>query len=465
MRLFTLILLLLGITLAIITPVLSWVRHQEQPQQRLITTYSDEQGKQDLFIISIDGHVERITNNYHYEYFKGIHYESRQIVYVSLNNLTEWKIYVSSIHGKQRKFLTKIANDDFLSVSPDGRWIYFVEINNNTKMRDIYRININGQYKQKFASNFKYISFVDWSPDGQYMLFNATRDSYMMYTMKADGSEINPLLPATSMIELTGWSDDSKWAYLRIGDEIYADFVWINVTTGESREVFLGVRFQDIHVEKDLVVFHQTYRESGTILFISNLEGTNVRQITQKSEDWILDFRISPDAQWAYFAENANNNVIVSRIHLDSLEIETLVSFEDNFFKSNFSTQFLTWSPDGQWIIFEASEAGQAKIYRMRLDGSDVQPLTSLPVSEQFLGWSPDGQWMLVRVTDTSGSEHLYRMKSDGSDSKKLINNSAFSLYDWLPIANLNWQPQWLLIVAFLCLSFSFLLTRRLIKS
>ena len=34
-------------------------------------------------------------------------------------------------------------------------------------------------------------------------------------------------------------------------------------------------------------------------------------------------------------------------------------------------------SPDGQWVAFQSSRSGKWQVYRMRIDGTDLLPLTS----------------------------------------------------------------------------------------
>lgn len=51
------------------------------------------------------------------------------------------------------------------------------------------------------------------------------------------------------------------------------------------------------------------------------------------------------------------------------------------------------WSPDGQWVTFSTSRNGdgQSDIYRVRTNGSDLQPVAATPSFEDKLVLSPDG--------------------------------------------------------------------------
>lgn len=52
-----------------------------------------------------------------------------------------------------------------------------------------------------------------------------------------------------------------------------------------------------------------------------------------------------------------------------------------------------TWSPDGQWISFttERNGDGNSDVYRVRADGTGLEPLLTTPAMEDNLAISPDG--------------------------------------------------------------------------
>ena len=85
------------------------------------------------------------------------------------------------------------------------------------------------------------------------------------------------------------------------------------------------------------------------------------------------------------------------------------------------------WSPDGSRIAFASNrDSGPERtdIYVMNADGSGVTRLTESPRTDLAPRWSPDGKWItFTRVADAS--EHVYIMKSDGSDLKYLAEGQG----------------------------------------
>lgn len=102
--------------------------------------------------------------------------------------------------------------------------------------------------------------------------------------------------------------------------------------------------------------------------------------------------------------------------------------------------QYPVISPDGQWIVFQSSRAGNFDIYVMRIDGSDEQRVVGSPLHEAYPQWSPDGKRILFTRRLIGGSLVLCDITRDGSVLRQLaISRSPFG-----NIARYSPDGQWI---------------------
>jgi TolB protein len=92
-----------------------------------------------------------------------------------------------------------------------------------------------------------------------------------------------------------------------------------------------------------------------------------------------------------------------------------------------------SWSPDGRQIVFYSERDGDAEIYVMNADGSDVRRMTDRPSDEGYPSWSPDGR-EIAFDSDRDGNFEIYVMRADGRDVRRLTNHAARDLSpSWSP--------------------------------
>ena len=73
-----------------------------------------------------------------------------------------------------------------------------------------------------------------------------------------------------------------------------------------------------------------------------------------------------------------------------------------------------TFDPAGERIAFVTTQDGDDEIYVMYRDGSNLKKLTDNTNVDAAPSWSPDGQKILF-ISDRSGEFEIYIMNADGS--------------------------------------------------
>jgi Tol biopolymer transport system component len=161
-----------------------------------------------------------------------------------------------------------------------------------------------------------------------------------------------------------------------------------------------------------------------------NLDGSDRRLISRCQGNGDSDPEASPDGKMlaftcgdpsspkgsALFVTNANGS------HLRQLTPYSLdVGFHED------------WSPDSRRIMFisvhdEGTPDAQVNTATIAADGSDLQWVTNYPAGGLRAygnSYSPDGQWIVLRMED-GDQNALFKMKTDGSDLTQITPYSSF---------------------------------------
>ena len=73
----------------------------------------------------------------------------------------------------------------------------------------------------------------------------------------------------------------------------------------------------------------------------------------------------------------ARDRLHLARQRRFQIRVANLITAQSRILAGEGSNEQPTWSPDGKWIAFQSNRGGNWQIYRMRVDGNDLQKLTS----------------------------------------------------------------------------------------
>lgn len=126
-----------------------------------------------------------------------------------------WIVGSDGSHKPRRLFNDRGFRDTEPSFSPDGKFVIFSHLPHNySKNNAIYRVNVDGTGLTAIT-NYGLRSGDTWpeySPDGKQIAFTTSRDGLIcaIAVMKADGSNIHIVTPASLGAEAPDWSPDSR---------------------------------------------------------------------------------------------------------------------------------------------------------------------------------------------------------------------------------------------------------------
>ncbi len=89
-----------------------------------------------------------------------------------------------------------------------------------------------------------------------------------------------------------------------------------------------------------------------------------------------------------------------------------------------------SFSPDGQWIVFESAADGsdnrrRSTIWKVRADGTGLTRLTAGETDDRQPNWSPRGDRILIQRREANGGWNLYTMLTDGTGFTQVTTGSA----------------------------------------
>ncbi len=263
--------------------------------------------------------------------------------------------------GGQVGFVPYLLNTSAtdLAFSPDGQWIAYVSIPDQT----LWRSRVDGSQPLQLTPTSLNTGLPRWSPDGKQIVFMArtSTSNYRAYLISTNGGDADPLVPGAEAGFDPNWSPDGKSIVVALTDPGSPAYAGISIVDATSRK-------------------------------ISSVPGS-VRYFSP---------RYSPDGKYILAISNDSRKLMLfdrSTSHWSELVGEEIGM-----------KGYPTFSHDGQYLYFDTVFTVDSAFYRLRLADHKLERLFSLHDIRRFLGdmgsWTgltPDDSPLLVR--DMSNQE------------------------------------------------------------
>ena len=298
-------------------------------------------------------------------------------------------IVVFSFATGQKRCLTappsNNALDSNLNLSPDGRTVAFVR-GTTQGMEEIYVVPLEGGSPRRLTADGKRLGQLMWAADGRRIIFHSIRGdtfSDRLWKVAVDGGEIEP-----------------ETVYPNIG--------------ASSRD---GQR----------VAFVQFGGTEPPAIWQAELSGPGGRVLSQRkligSALYDGQPQLSPDQTKIVFASLRSGESEVWRSDLDGSNILQLTSFGGELAGTP------RWSPDGKWIALDRRPGAHSQIYVIDAEGRNMHAITSGDYDNSVPSWSRDGQWIYFGSMRT-GEWQLWKQKPGSGGGIQVTQHGGFTAFE-----------------------------------
>jgi eukaryotic-like serine/threonine-protein kinase len=291
-------------------------------------------------------------------------------------------------------------------LSPDGRWVLIVQMDSRGEILPCRIVPFDGSNTVRVVGppNGTCLSGA-WSPDGKWIYLAAKTDDFHIWRQRFPDGEQEQLTFGPTSQEGVAMAPDGKSFVTSVGSRDHT--VWLHDNDGDHQissegNASLPKFSADGHSLYFMMANGQTH---GDELWIKDLSSGKVDRILPGYP--MRDYSVSRDGKEVAFAMNdrsgrsnlwiAPTNHRSSPVHLSSAAVEDSPSF----------------LPDGE-VIFRAIEGGSNFLYRMKTDGSDRRKISPERILD-IVAVSPDGRWVSAAAPN-SDDEHTTLTKAFSVD-------------------------------------------------
>ena len=196
----------------------------------------------------------------------------------------------------------------------------------------------------------------------------------------------------------------------------------------EAGNLFLGSK--PISADNRKLVYERTTERGTDEMIIQDL--LTGSQITHSMNGYLGSVFGLPDNQHVLYRDWSTTT---SQIHLYNIDTETATLWYEGD-----ALNLHGVSPDGEWLVYSAENAGQHDLYAKQIFGDETLRLTNDPSKPLEAVWSPNGEWIAITTFSTQPEpmtyatiDEVYLLNPFTGEEKNLpLIESAYGL-QWSP--------------------------------
>ncbi|MGI8788497.1 MAG: winged helix-turn-helix domain-containing protein [Pyrinomonadaceae bacterium] len=384
----------------------------------------------ELFIYSLEtGESKNITANPEFDADPNFSPDGRQIAFASLRDGNAEIYLMNSDGGDVRRLTNHPAWDSHPVFSPDGTTIAFSSDRENENS-DVYLMNTDGGAVKRLT-DWKTEEFVlpgCWSPDGTQIAFTSDRaGSNDIYVISAEVYKPELILADEKTdLQSPNFSPDGKQIVYQA--ELEDKSGELRITGLESRQSRVLLKTENTDAapvfspDGERIAF-QNRIEGNTEICTIKPDGSDLTNLSNNAARDITP-AFSPDGKQIVFASNRDGNYGVFQLYAMNADGGN----PHQIYRSNGMNLSPAWSPNGGQIIFASDKEGRTgnfEIFSIGFETGEAEKrLTFRPRYDTQPAISPDGK-RIAFTSDADGNAEIYLMNADGTNLLRLTRNLA----------------------------------------
>jgi len=368
--------------------------------------------------------------------------DGKQVAFSYLGDI--W--IVEAIGGVARPITMHEAHDVSPMFSPDGRWLAFSS--NRHGQYDVFVSPSYGGRAKRLTFDHAHDMVAGWTPDGRGVTFSSTRGTSFpqnpeLYVIPVEGGQ-EKKLPFQDAKDISLSSTGNIAAFVR-GPGSWSrknyrgssnDDLWLaNLDGTNVRRLtdFPGQDSSPMFSPDGKKLYYATELQGGPgNIVVQDLNGSpsavpagSPRPLTTHRDDTVRKPRISANGEWIVYECGGDLWVVSTRDgNSRKVAIEVHADVKANTESTVTHTQGMSeyaLSPDENTIAFVV----HGEVFAMSTRGGKANRLTDTSAVEHGLAWSSDNK-KLIFVSDRNGYEDLYMLESDDPESAEFTKAHRF---------------------------------------
>ncbi|GIK67244.1 MAG: hypothetical protein BroJett018_50380 [Chloroflexota bacterium] len=474
---------LMGVLLLVIVGVMEAGRNGNAGVQTLLISSGNplvDEARIYLTTLEIERYIP-LTPKYTYANFIGWIETGERFIYVGTDMKSvggEWRYFSTIYEGSTHRDPPRLIADHVgcvggsygekcIYLSPNRQWLLYYALNPDGSY-NLERVNIEDRQSQQLnPPEIQILS--DWlfdsvaiSADSEWVAFTGQGGAdggSAVYVMRNDGSEPKRISPIDlDDVRVRYWIENRDWLIVQHGRKLHK-----LTTDGQTFERLTANPDEQMRerviawfLDDDYILVADSEYSPRFLTFVP---------IGDDGQLWTMEhidqWKQSADGKWTILYEIWAGERKILKVGPDGSELELL---SDAIERMSPGTGLWGLTPDEQWILYTAQVGShENSIWRVNTSGGAPQRIATHGMSAEFLSWSPDGQWVIYR-TEPFYNHYANRVRIDGTHNAPFLidgnldMNTVFD--DWGPLYEKEWQPPTLAVIALTFITTPILLSR-----